>query len=92
MRDRYTVCGCNVFLTCRIVSGHRDWNIFVAYNGHHSVLHLFSDYKRFYKNRVGDFFWVFLGCSENVSRDFDKRGGGSGAEQHRTPSGALGGE
>jgi hypothetical protein len=41
---------------------------------------------------VGDFFWVFLGYSENVSRDFDKRGGGSGAEQHITSSGALGGE
>ena len=41
---------------------------------------------------MGDFFGVFLGNSENTTRDFDKRGGGSGAEQHRTPSGALGGK
>ena len=41
---------------------------------------------------MGDFFGFFLSNSENTTRDFDKRGGGSGAEQHRTPSGALGGE
>jgi hypothetical protein len=57
MRDRYTVCGCNVFLTCRIVSGHRDWNIFVAYNGHHSVLHLFLITKGFIKWGA----WIFFG-------------------------------